>query len=119
MTHYVGLDVSQKTTAICVVDDAGVRVWRGVCGSTPEQCDSLKPRPCKSARRILAQTGMIHADPISGGALRRRLRRALRAISPASGGGGASCRAAPIVSATSAPREPSGRSGGRVESTAV
>jgi hypothetical protein len=25
MTHFVGLDVSQKITAICVVDDAGRR----------------------------------------------------------------------------------------------
>src|SRR6516165_6486040 len=29
MTHYVGLDVSQKLTAICVVDDFGHRQWRG------------------------------------------------------------------------------------------
>ena len=25
MTHYVGLDVSQKLTAICIVDDTGRR----------------------------------------------------------------------------------------------
>lgn len=36
MTHYVGLDVSQKTTAICVVDAEGRRIWRGVCATTPE-----------------------------------------------------------------------------------
>jgi len=28
MTHYVGLDVSQKVTAICVIDDTGRRLWR-------------------------------------------------------------------------------------------
>lgn len=33
MTHYVGLDVSQKLTAICVVDGGGRRIWRGVCAS--------------------------------------------------------------------------------------
>ena len=33
MTHYVGLDVSQKSTAICVVDDSGRRLWRGQCTS--------------------------------------------------------------------------------------
>ena len=41
MTHYVGLDVSQKTTAICVVDAAGRRLWRGQCASVPEmRCPS-------------------------------------------------------------------------------
>src|SRR3954464_14950293 len=36
MPHYVGLDVSQKTTAICVVDEQGRRLWRGVCATDPE-----------------------------------------------------------------------------------
>src|SRR5580704_8135309 len=35
MPHYVGLDVSQKTTAICVVDEQGRRLWRGVCVTDP------------------------------------------------------------------------------------
>ena len=35
MPHYVGLDVSQKTTAICVVDEQGKRLWRGVCATDP------------------------------------------------------------------------------------
>jgi hypothetical protein len=39
MAHSVGLDVSQKTTAICVVDASGVRIWRGVCASNPDQID--------------------------------------------------------------------------------
>ena len=37
MPHYVGLDVSQKTTAICVVDEQGRRLWRGVCATDPGQ----------------------------------------------------------------------------------
>ena len=37
MQHYVGLDVSQKTTVICVVDGGGRRLWRGVCPTDPEQ----------------------------------------------------------------------------------
>lgn len=36
MEQYVGLDVSQKETAICVVDGEGKRVWQGACGSTPD-----------------------------------------------------------------------------------
>ena len=39
MTHYVGLDVSQKMTAICVVDRTGHRLWRGECVSDPEQIE--------------------------------------------------------------------------------
>ena len=35
MPHYVGLDVSQKTTAICVVDEQGRRLWRGACVTNP------------------------------------------------------------------------------------
>ena len=39
MTRFVGLDVSQKLTAICVVDDSGRRLWRGQCASDPEQIE--------------------------------------------------------------------------------
>lgn len=37
MAQFVGLDVSQKLTAICVVDDTGRRLWRGQCATDPEQ----------------------------------------------------------------------------------
>ena len=43
MTHFVGLDVSQKMTAICVVDNAGHRLWRGQC-PVPEQITVLVRR---------------------------------------------------------------------------
>ena len=36
MARFVGLDVSQKLTSICVVDDTGRRLWRGQCHSEPE-----------------------------------------------------------------------------------
>jgi transposase len=39
MTDYVGLDVSQKLTAICIVNDTGRRLWRGQCASDPEQIE--------------------------------------------------------------------------------
>jgi hypothetical protein len=35
MPHHVGLDVSQKTTTICVVDEQGQRLWRGECTTDP------------------------------------------------------------------------------------
>jgi len=37
MTRFVGLDVSQKLTAICVVDETGRRLWRGQCATDPGQ----------------------------------------------------------------------------------
>src|SRR5271166_3012833 len=39
MTRFVGLDVSQKLTSICVVDDAGCRLWRGQCHTDPRQIE--------------------------------------------------------------------------------
>src|ERR1700730_8328796 len=44
MTCFVGLDVSQKMTAICVVDNAGRRRWRGQCPTIPEQISILVRR---------------------------------------------------------------------------
>jgi predicted NBD/HSP70 family sugar kinase len=38
MKHFVGLDVSMKETAACVVDDAGQRVWEG---SVPRPADAI------------------------------------------------------------------------------
>jgi transposase len=37
MARFVGLDVSQKLTAICVVDETGGKLWRGQCVTDPEQ----------------------------------------------------------------------------------
>ena len=39
MTRYVGLDVSQRMTAICIVDETGHRLWRGQCRSVPSEIE--------------------------------------------------------------------------------
>ena len=57
MTLFVGLDVSQKMTAICVVDDAGRRVWRGQCTSDPEQIEQMVRRHAGDDARIGLETG--------------------------------------------------------------
>ncbi|MGE5202357.1 MAG: IS110 family transposase, partial [Acidobacteriota bacterium] len=57
MTHYVGLDVSQKTTAICVVDTAGRRLWRGQCASVPEQIEQTVRRQAGDTAQIGIETG--------------------------------------------------------------
>src|SRR4051794_6814485 len=57
MTCYVGLDVSQKTTAICVVDAEGRRLWRGSCLSAPEAIEAVVRRHAGQAARIGIETG--------------------------------------------------------------
>jgi transposase len=57
MTLYVGLDVSQKTTAICIVDEAGQRVWRGECRTLPEEIAAVIRQHAGEDVRIGIETG--------------------------------------------------------------
>ncbi len=57
MTQYVGLDVSQKMTTICVVDAGGCRMWRGVCASAPEQIEQAVRGHAGDDARIGIETG--------------------------------------------------------------
>lgn len=55
--HFIGLDVSQKTTAVCIVDAVGGRVWRGQCRSTPEQIEAIVRQHAAAGARIGIETG--------------------------------------------------------------
>ena len=46
MEHYVGLDVSLKLTAICVVDRTGSVIREGVVNSDPETIAELRNIKC-------------------------------------------------------------------------
>ena len=59
MTCFVGLDVSQKMTAVCVVDDAGRRVWRGQCPTVPEQISILVRHHAGDDARTGIETGAM------------------------------------------------------------
>ena len=59
MSHFVGLDVSQKMTAICIVDKNGQRIWRGQCPSDPEQI-GVAVRPAIAATFSLAEAADAH-----------------------------------------------------------
>ncbi|RUV95769.1 transposase [Mesorhizobium sp.] len=59
MTHAVGLDVSQKTTAICVVDTNGARLWRGVCSSNPDQIEAAVRRHAGDDAKVGVETGAM------------------------------------------------------------
>jgi transposase len=57
MSNFVGLDVSQKTTAICVVDHTGMRLWRGQSASNPEQIERIVRRHAGAEVQIGIETG--------------------------------------------------------------
>jgi transposase len=57
MTRFVGLDVSQKLTAICVVDDTGRRLWRGQCVTDPEHIERTVMRHAGGDALIGLETG--------------------------------------------------------------
>jgi transposase len=59
MAHAVGLDVSQKTTAICVVDTNGARLWRGVCASNPDQIEAAVRRHAGDDAKVGVETGAM------------------------------------------------------------
>lgn len=59
MEQYVGLDVSQKETAICVIDGAGTRLWEGTCRSTPEAIGGALKKHAPTATRVGMETGPL------------------------------------------------------------
>jgi len=56
MTRFVGLDVSQKLTAICVVDGTGRRLWRGQCATDPGQIERTVRRHAGEGAKIGVET---------------------------------------------------------------
>lgn len=59
MVHSVGLDVSQKTTTICVVDTDGNSIWRGACATDPEQIESSVRRHAGDDANVGVETGAM------------------------------------------------------------
>jgi transposase len=59
MDHYVGLDVSLRETAVCVIDGEGNRIWQGRCASTPDDIEEAIRKHAPSAVRIALETGPL------------------------------------------------------------
>lgn len=59
MGQYVGLDVSLKETAVCVMDSLEGIVWRGRCGSTPEAMAEALRRHAPEAERVVLESGTL------------------------------------------------------------
>jgi transposase len=59
MPLYVGLDVSQRETEICVIDGEGRRAWRGKCPSRPEAIAEVLRRHAPDATKVGMETGPL------------------------------------------------------------
>lgn len=59
MEQFVGLDVSQAVTHVCVVDGAGKQVWQGRCASTPEAIAAVIGDKAPHAARIGLESGSL------------------------------------------------------------
>lgn len=59
MDSYVGLDVSQRQTSICVVDGEGQCLWQGTCASEPAEMARVLGEHAAGARLIGLETGPL------------------------------------------------------------
>lgn len=59
MKQYVGLDVSQRETSVCVVDDAGRPIFQGKVKSDPGALTELLRKRAPHAERIGFETGAM------------------------------------------------------------
>jgi transposase len=57
--HFVGLDVSLEMTSVCVLDEAGVTIWRGKVASTPEALAAVIGARAPQVVRIGLETGPL------------------------------------------------------------
>jgi len=63
---YAALDVSDKTTHICVVDRDGSIVWRGVCGTDPEALATALKKRYPAVMRVVLEPGLCRPFSIMG-----------------------------------------------------
>ncbi len=56
---YVGLDVSDKSTHLCVVDGFGVVIWSGACASDPQALARTLRTRAPGMARVLLETGPL------------------------------------------------------------
>jgi transposase len=59
MRHYVGLDVSQRETSVCVVDETGQVIFEGKAKSDPGALTALLRKHAPGAERIGFETGAM------------------------------------------------------------
>jgi transposase len=58
---YAGLDISDKSTHVCVVDGGGTVVWSGACASDPDAIARTLKTRAPSLGRVILETGSLSA----------------------------------------------------------
>ena len=58
-SHYVGLDVSQELTSICVIDEQGAIIWRGKCATDPDVLTRTVGQHAPHLARAGLETGLL------------------------------------------------------------
>ena len=58
---YAGLDVSDKSTHVCVVDGSGVVVWSGACATDPDVIARTLKTRARGLVRVVLETGPLSA----------------------------------------------------------
>ncbi len=61
MKIFAALDVSDKTTHVCVVDGDGTILWRGVCATDPAVLAVTLDRHARGLERVVLETGPLSA----------------------------------------------------------
>jgi len=61
MAIHAGLDVSDKSTHICLVDGGGAIAWRGVCATDPEVIAKTLDRHAGALGQVVLETGPLSA----------------------------------------------------------
>jgi transposase len=59
MELYVGLDISQSMTHLCVVDSKGKRIWEGKCSTSPEAIAETVRKRAPGAELIGMESGAL------------------------------------------------------------
>ena len=57
--RFVGLDVSQRSTSVCILDGHGARVWRGKCATDPSVIEEVIRARAGGPARIGLETGPL------------------------------------------------------------
>ena len=59
MRHYVGLDVSLKSCAVCIVDDRGSIIFEGSCVTDPDQIVAAISKWADTIEKLVHETGPL------------------------------------------------------------
>ena len=57
--RFVGLDISQRSTSVCILDASGRRVWRGKCATDPAMIEEVIRARAGGPARVGLETGPL------------------------------------------------------------